>query len=156
MPAPMAAIWLFCCVLPLLGDRALSPALSSPHLSSYTSFWMVREICGRKRLRGSKTLWGLWSLGTLTNARGQRGERAYSRGSQPKGGKGQGFVIEWGNSLGGVYFPFPGVQGCEAVDWQLCYMLSACPALNKLETREKSKEKWMGVIWNTEHLHVRY
>ena len=34
MPAPMAAVWLMGCVPPLLGDRALSPALSPPHLSS--------------------------------------------------------------------------------------------------------------------------
>lgn len=106
-------------------------------------FWMVREVCGRKRLRGSKTPRVLWSRGTLTNARGQKGWKRVQLGVTAQRGKGTGFchwVGEqcWRDVLSVLSFSW----GSRMWNRWLTALLHAkcCPALNKLETREKRKK----------------
>lgn len=139
MPVPMAVVWLFHCVPPLLRDRALSPALSSHTFHLLPHFWMVTQVYGRKRLRGSKIL--LWSLRMLTNARWKR----VQQGVMAWRGTGTGFC-HWVDSVIESQLSFPwGSRIWGHWLWLYC-MLNAFPELNKLETwGKKMKEKWK--IW---------
>lgn len=62
-------------------------------------------------------------------------------GHGPKGKRDKVLFLRGRSNVGRMHFPFPGDQGCELFDLQLCCMPRACPALKVLETKEKTERK---------------